>query len=151
MKTLKHETIISGDFNINPLENDNAKTDYCNVLKAYDVDVRNSLPTRVSPTSRSCNDHLITRKSVETESIKITISNHYSVLAQFYSETTNPSQMTKMIRYLQPMKGEKSLNILFLLDQKLKDLVFGLSINEQVVSISKTIMKCVEIFVPKNR
>ena len=38
---------------------------------------------------------------------------------------------------------------MFLLDQKLEDLDFDLSIDEQIVSISKTIMICVDIFVPE--
>ena len=96
---------MGASFNINTSETNKDKTDYCKILKAYYVDVRNSLPTRVTPTS-SCIGHFSTRKSVETETIKTTVSDHYSVLAQFYSETTDPSQMTKMVRYLPPIKGQ---------------------------------------------
>ena len=56
--------------------------------------------------------------------------------------------MTKTVSFLQSIKGEKSLNFLFLLDQKLKDLDFDLSIDELVVSLSKLIMNCVHILVP---
>ena len=47
------------------------------------------------------------------------------------------------------IKGEKSLNFLFLWYQKRKDLDFDLSIDQQVVSISKTIMNCVDICLPE--
>ena len=87
MKTFKHKTIVIGDFNINTVEKDN-QTNYCNILKAHEFDIRNSLPTRENSTSTSCTDHFITQKPVEIETIKATISDHYSVPAQFCSETT---------------------------------------------------------------
>ena len=53
-----------------------------------------------------------------------------------------------MVRFLQPIKGEKSQNLLFLLNREMKDLIFELSLDEQVACISNTIMNCVDTFFP---
>ena len=86
-KNLKLETIIFGDFNVKTLENDKAKTGYCNVLMAYDFDVRISFPTRVTPTSRSCIDHFSTQYQLKLKQLKLqlvitTLSLHSCIVKQ---------------------------------------------------------------------
>ena len=146
MKILKHGTIIFGDFNIKTLEHDKEKTDYCDILGDYDSDIKTSLHTRVTPTSRSCIDQFISQKSLESETIRTTISDHYSVLFQFYGKPAGLTRVFKMIRFLHPIKIGKSPNFLFLSHQKLKGLDFDVNIDEQAACISKTLMDCVDNF-----
>ena len=150
LKTVEQETNVFGVLNINTLENEKYKTKYCNFLKAYDFDIRNSNPNTATSTSRSCIDLFITQKSLETETIETTISDHYSVIAKFNSETTFSSRVTNIVRFLEPFKSEKSLNFLFSFDQKLKDMDFDMTTDVLLVCISKTIMDFVDKFAPEN-
>ena len=92
LKTIKSESILFGDFNIDTLVEHKTKTDYINLLTAYDFQVSNSLPTRVTPISKTCIDHMITERMVTTETIQTTISDHFTVTAKIpanWKECTN--------------------------------------------------------------
>ena len=120
LKTLKGEKTIFGDFNIDTLNEHKDKTDYTSLLASYDFQVQNCLPTRVTPTSKTCLDHLITERTVNTETIQTTISDHFTVTAKIPA-IWKESKSTKILlaRTLNRLKGENALNFLFLLDQKL--------------------------------
>ena len=122
-KTLKGEKIIFGDFNFDTLNEHKDKTDYTNLLAAYDFQVQSFLSTRVTPTSKTCLDHMITERTVNTETIQNTISDHFTVTAKVpviwkESKSTN----IPLVRILNTVKGESALNFLFLLDPKPKKL-----------------------------
>ena len=78
-----HESIIFGDFNIDTLKTDCDHENYVSLLNAYDFQLKNFEPTRVTPKSRTCIDHMISQNDILTETVKTTISDHYSVLAKF--------------------------------------------------------------------
>ena len=59
---------------------DSKKTDFDKLLTAYDFQRKNSEPTRVTPTSATCLDHILTRYQTNTETNKTRISDHYTVL-----------------------------------------------------------------------
>ena len=95
-RKLKNDTVLFGDFNIDCLKNSLDRTNYENILSAYNYKRQNSEPTRVTATSST--DHLITSYQVERKTIKSTISDHYSVLAEIPGIKTVPvSSDTKTI------------------------------------------------------
>ena len=80
LRNLKHDTILCGDFNIDTIKDSKEKLEHENLLLAYDFKRQNSDPTRVTPTSATCLDHISTSYQINTETIKTTISDHYTVL-----------------------------------------------------------------------
>ena len=71
--------MLFGDFNINTLKDDLDEKKYVALLEAYDFEIQNNIPTRVTPTSKSCIDHMITQNVVCTETLPTTISDHSTV------------------------------------------------------------------------
>ena len=81
LKSLSYEIFIFGDFNINTLITDKDKVNYGNLLNSYDCKIQNTLPTRVTPTTKSCLDHWIASDELYTQTIETTISDHFTVAA----------------------------------------------------------------------
>ena len=50
------------------------------MLAAYDFKLRKIEPTRVTTETKSCLDHFISLNEFATDTIKTTISDHYSVI-----------------------------------------------------------------------
>ena len=150
LKTLKGEKIFFGAFNFDALNEHKDKTDYTNLLAAYEFQVRNVLPTRVTPSSKRCLDHMITESTVNTETIQTTISDHFTVTAKvpaIWKESKSTS--IALARNLNMLKGESALNFLFLLDQKPKKLNETSDVKAQMKEISETIIACVDHFAPE--
>ena len=124
LNTLKGEKIIFGHFNNDTLEKHKDQTDYTNLLAAYNFQVRNFLPTRVTPTSTTCLDHMITDRTLNPETILTAISDHFTVTANIpaiWKESKNTN--IRLARNLNRLKGERALNFWILLDQKLKQVI----------------------------
>ena len=152
LRSLKEETLIFGDFNIDMLKPSYKKTKYENLIQSYGYRIRNYQATRVTETSATCLDHVTTSSMVETRTITITISDHYAVefTASFW---TSPSDISteKPIkqRNLNELKGDQFLKFLFLLDQKLKTLGEITDVDNRFETLSKIIMDCLDRFAPK--
>ena len=82
LKRLKHDCTLFEDFNIDNLTHDNEKQNYVNLLAAYGYEIQNSLPTRVTTTSSSCLDHVISCFPIESKTVKVTISDHYALQSE---------------------------------------------------------------------
>ena len=152
LRNLKEETLIFGDFNIDTLKPSYEKTKYENLIHSYGYRIRNFQATRVTATSATCLDHVITSSMVETKTITITISDHYAVefTASFWtsrSEISTEKPIKK--RNLNKLKGDQYLNFLFLLDQKLKSLSVITDVDERFETLSKIIMDCLNRFAPE--
>ena len=145
--------MIFGDFNIDTLKESAEKKQYENLLAAYDFEIQNTLPTRVTPYSRSCLDHMITSSFLKTNTIPTTISDHYTVTADILLRGSSvlPQNLTAVTKYrnLREIKGEKALNFLFLLLNKLQRIPDEIDINHKVELLAKTIMECIEKFAPE--
>ena len=117
------------------------------MLLAFDFKCQNFEPTRVTATSSTCLDHVITSYQLKTETIQTTMSDHFTVLETipgvFFNEPVISEEKIYR-RDLRSIKGDKALNFLFLLDQKLKklDQLDKLDIQK----ITETIMFCVDKF-----
>ena len=151
LKGLPGETLLFGDFNIDTLKDDLDKKKYMALLEAYDFEIQNNLPTRVTPTSKSCIDHMITQNVVCTETLPTTISDHFTVLLHFNTvhsfdrkTVSNPT----LTRNTKNLKGHNALNFLFLLDQKLKQIDEKTSAEYHVESIVNSVIECVDKFAP---
>ena len=149
-KTLKCEKILFGDFNVDTLEEHKEQTDCTNILAAYDFQVRRFSPTRVTLTSKTCLDHMMTERTVKTETIQTTISDHFIVIANVpstWKESKNKN--IPLARNLNRRKGESASKFLFLLDQKLKRVNTTSDVNAQMKEKSESIMACVDHFSPE--
>ena len=152
LKSLNEESMIFGDFNIDMLKNEKDKNDYVNLLLAYGFKVQNLLPTRVTPTSKTCIDHIITTKDQKTETLETTISDHFAVTAEITLKVDKNKQIApvnKKIRNLNNIKGEKALNFLFYLDQQFRKIPENLNADLYMDALSKTIVKCVDKYAPE--
>ena len=117
--------MLFGDFNISTLKDGLDKKKYAALLEVYDFEIQNKLPTRVTHTSKSCIDHMITQNIVCSETLLTTISDHFTVLLHFTNEhsfdrktVSNPT----MTRNTKNLKGHNALKFLFLIDRKLKQI-----------------------------
>ena len=145
------ETLLFADFNIVTLKDDLDRKKYVALLEAYDFEIQNKLPTTVTPTSKSCIDHVITQNVVRTQTLSTTISDHFTVLLHFTKEHTfdrktvsNPTRT----RNTKSLKGHNALKFIFLLDQKLKQIDEKTSVESHVESIVKSVSECVDKFAP---
>ena len=122
LKTLKHDCTLFGDFNIDTVTDDNEKRKYVNLLAAYENEIQNSSPTRVTTTSSTCLDHVISGFPIEIKTVKVTISDLYALQSEIPILLNDKKGEEPMLlrRDLRNIKGPKALNFLFLLDQKLK-------------------------------
>ena len=93
LRNLKEETLIFRDFNIDTLKPSYEKTKHEILTQSYGYRIRNYQATRVTATSATCLDHVITSSIVETKTITITISDHYAVefTASFWTSQSDIS------------------------------------------------------------
>ena len=82
-------------------------------ILALDFKRQNFEPTRVTPTSATCLDHIVTSYQINTETIKTTISDHYTVLGAIPGVIVKESKnrvMKQLSRDLRKIKGGNALN-----------------------------------------
>ena len=147
----KHDIIIFGDFNLDTLVESCDLSKYKNLLNCYSLSVRIFLPTRVTATSATCLDHVITSYPVNTKILKLTISDHYAVEMEleFCSAMNKTDDIIFKTKCLQNLKGPKALNFLFLLDQKLRLIDETCEVNEHALKMTQAIQSCVNRFAPE--
>ena len=114
INSFQYETNIFGDFDINTLIDKTDSTRYGNLLVAFGCKIRNFSTTRVTPTSKSCRDNVITQNPVLTDTIKATISDHYTttsdvVLKQIGQGVENQTTLLA-VRNLNNLKNERAVN-----------------------------------------
>ena len=86
LKTLHVETLLFADFKIDTLKHYLNKKKYVARLEASDTEIQKKLPTRATPTSKTCIDHTITQNVVCIETLPTTFSDHFTVLLDFNKE-----------------------------------------------------------------
>ena len=93
---------------------------------------------------RSRNNHL----SVNTKTLKLTISDHYAVEMEldFCSAINRTDDIIFKIRCLQNLKGPKTLNFCFLLEQKMRSIDETCEVNEHALKITQAVQSCVNRF-----
>ena len=70
LKAFKKETILFGDFKIDTLKDRTDEKKYESMLTAYNFQIRNFEPIRVTPKTRTCLDHFISSNYFSTKSLK---------------------------------------------------------------------------------
>ena len=150
LNSLHQEILFSGDFNIDTLKDEKVQRHYKNLLSAYNLGINNFEPTRVAPTPKMCIDHFITTNKNETETLQTTISDHFTISAHNLSNEQHDPPCAK-IQNLNNLKGQKALNFVFPLDQKLKKLPQHVNANNYMNALAKTIMITVDKFALEKR
>ena len=119
LRCLKDDSMIFGDFNVIRIVESKEMKDYEKRPTAFVYRKQNILSTRVTPTSATCLDHVITSFSVSIETGNTSFSDHYTVLDDItinFQKNIGKNHPARIIR------EEKVLNILVLLDQNLKNI-----------------------------
>ena len=127
LRSLKHDTVIFGDFNVDMLADSKSRKDYEKWLYAFDFKQQNVQPTSVTATSYTCLDEIIARFHTQTQTIPTTISDHFSVLGQIHLSTDGIKQKPsfRKPKDLRGIEGKNALKFLFLLNQKHKKIYTG--------------------------
>ena len=112
-KSLKGESLIFGDFNIDILINEENKNVYESLLAAYNFRIRNYLPTRIQRLTQPCINHVITGDHVEITTLQTTISDHFSVIAEVPLENFVCGQSSSQI-YFRNLKNVKGSRVFFI-------------------------------------
>ena len=111
---------------------------------------RNFEPTRVTPKSKACIDHMISQNDILTETIETTINDHYSVLASFSKSGRHKKTSEKhFLTNLKTLKRNGALKFLFFLHQNLRRLSLDSPADDFIAEMSESIMECVDKFAPK--
>ena len=58
------------------------------LLSANTFDIRNFEPSRVTPKSKNCSDHMVTRNEFEAETIQTTLADYYAAVAHFPAKSS---------------------------------------------------------------
>ena len=145
-RTLKYDSILFDDFNNDTIKESKDQSDYENLITAYCVRRQNSEPTRVTPTSSTCLDHLLTGLPIKAKQLK---QHSYTAVGEIHIDTTcfrEKQHFFFKTRNPKKIKRDKAVNFLFLLDQNL------IKLEEEKLTIdiiSRTILDCVDRFAPK--
>ena len=153
LRSQKNDCIIFGDFNINTLIENSESINYTNLLAAYGFKIQNSEPTRVTSTTATCLDHIISSNEINTKTVKITISDHYAIETDLswlgiQNKRSSDNNYT-LVRNLNHIKKNKILNFLFLLDQKLRQINENADVDTYVTKIIDCIINCLDRFAPE--
>ena len=151
LSTLKNDCIIFGDFNVDTLVDDSENKQYLNLLRAYGFSVQNNEPTRVTSTTATCIDHVSAKSFLKIKTMKLTISDHYGLEAEipfFPCSKKSFDQLMPLSRNINHIRNN-SLNLLFLLDQKLRKIDDDMDIEPFVENIIYCILECVDRFAPE--
>ena len=120
----RKDLILCGDFNINVSCPDKSASSYNDFLGSYVLYVLNNLPTRETPSSKSCIDQFSMKHMTSTVTLLNKISDPYIVLAELpaslKSKRTTSFETIEVRNYSVFSNEETHLKYLFLLDQKLK-------------------------------
>ena len=147
----KKDLILCGDFNINVSCPDKSASSYIDILGSYVLYVLNILPTRETPSSKSCINHISMKNLTSTVTLLNKNSDHYKVLAElpasFQSKSVTSFETIEARNYSVFPNEETHLKYLFLLDQKLK-CAMTIDIIETFENISKIVLETVERFAP---
>ena len=115
--------------------------------------IQNDFPTTMTINCKSCIDHIITQKNnIQTDTIKTTISDHFTVLADLGIETESNSNTNGYTsRNLRNLKIANAIKFLFFLNHELGNLNESCLFDDKVEYIAKTIMRCLDKYAPEKK
>ena len=145
----KKDLFLCGDFNFNLSCPNKSASSYIDLLGSYGLYVLDNVPTRETPSSKSCNISM--KNMTSTVTLLNKISDRYIVLAEllafFQSKSTTSFETIEVRNYSVFSNEETHVKYLFLLDQKLK-CAMTIDINETLERISKIVQETIERFAP---
>ena len=77
LNALKTNFLVCGDFDIDTLDCKPISKSYINLIKSCGAHILNRAPTRITPTSSKCIDHLIANFDANVKTLDSTISDHF--------------------------------------------------------------------------
>ena len=147
--------ILCGDFNKNISGNNNQLKNYKNLLENLGLQVNNLEPTRVTATTSTCVDHMISNSQYENKTIESNISDHFPILT-LLDEKGCPSVMdaqnkkiTTWVRNQSFLKNNFVLiRYLFFLNHMLQKIEFHWSIDKKLQTITENFHVALDRFAP---
>ena len=116
LRNLKTDAILCVDFNIDKIKDWKVKFDWEDFFLEFDFKQRNFKPTRVTPTSATCLDHILTSYQANTETIKAPIGGHCTNSGLIHGVIINESPCCEMkwrCRDLRSIKIGNALHFCF--------------------------------------
>ena len=150
-KLPKAKIILCGDLNIDFLNVDNDNTRKLNnLLISYGLRNNVKEPTRVTPTTRSGLDYIISENFLRVRMIEETCSDHFAVTAEVFCDTFEPNVKSEF-RYRNWEKlntYDIKLRALFLLLQKIEDIDPTYSLDQKLKKFCDGIFSVLDKFCP---
>ncbi len=82
LQSFNNEIILVGDFNIDILSTSDTVRKYQNLVSSFGFSVLDADPTRVSATSSSCIDHIISNAKLNVQTVCCAINDHYGLAVE---------------------------------------------------------------------
>ena len=147
--------ILCGDFNTTISGNNNQVKNYKNLMENFGLQVNNLEPTRVTATTSTCIDHMISNSQYENKTIESNKSDHFPKLT-LLDEKVCPSVMDaqnkKITIWVQNYTFLKnsfvSIRYLFFLNHMLQKIEFHWSIDKKLQTITESFHVALDRFAP---
>ena len=139
LSNLSSLSLVSGDTNIDMFKHSTLRTDFCELLDLYSLTQTVSAPTRITSTTTTLIDHVITNKEglLKTIVLEEGVSDHQAILSSCFDLTTNTrTPKTNVSRTF--LNYNKTVDKLCALDwNQIETQLLSMSANEGIIFIVK--------------
>ena len=149
LSALKTNFLVCADFNIDTLDCKPISKSYFNLIKSCSAHILNRDPTRITPTSNKCIDHLIANFDANVKTLDSTISDHFPVIISGYVNVDPQEKQDYCYRNLKNLyRDDNNYKYLFLLENKLSKFYKLSDPNEKLRLLVESIVSSVDRFAP---
>ena len=149
LNALKANFLVCGDFNIDTLDCKPISKSYINLIKSCGAHILKRDPSRITPTSSKCIDHLIANFNANVKTLDSTIFDHFFVILSGYVNVDPQEKQDYCYRNLKNLyRDDNIFKYLFLLENKLSKFYKLSDPNEKLSLLVESIASSVDRFAP---
>ena len=149
LNALKANFLVCGDFNIDTLDCKPISKSYINLIKSCGAHILKRDPSRITPTSSKCIDHLIANFDANVKTLDSTIFDHFFVILSGYVNVDPQEKQDYCYRNLKNLyRDDNIFKYLFLLENKLSKFYKLSDPNEKLSLLVESIASSVDRFAP---
>ena len=149
LNALKTNFLVCGDFNIDTLDCKPISNSYITLIKSCGAHILNRDPTRITPTSSKCIDHLIANFDANVKTLDSTISDHFPIILSGYVNVDPQENQDYCYRNLKNLyRDDKIYKYLFLLENKLSIFYKLSDPNKKLCLLVESIVSSIYRFAP---
>ena len=147
LNALKTNFLVCGDFNIDTIDCKPISNSYVNLIKSCGAHILNRDPTRITPTSSKCIDHLIANFDANVKTLDSTISDHFPVILSGHVNVDPQENQDNCYRNLKNLYRDDNIyKYLFLLENKLSKFYKLSDPNEKLCLLVESIVSSIDRF-----